>query len=214
MAEAVTVTAQTRAVRGSREARRLRKQGLVPGVVYGHKEATISLSLPAEELQKAIRHGVRVVDLQSDGKVQKALIRDVQWDHLGKELLHVDFARVSMDERIVLTVPLEVRGTAPGIAAGGVLDQPLHSLSIECLALSVPESIRVSVNELQLDGIIHVKDLVLPSGVKAMTDPELIVVQVKAKAVEAEAAAAPAAAESAEPEVIGRQKAAEGEEGE
>jgi large subunit ribosomal protein L25 len=212
MADAIELVTQKRESHGSRAARRLRKEGLVPAVVYGHKEATVSVSLPAAELEKAIRHGVRVLDLKTDGKLQKALIREVQWDHLGKDLLHVDFARVAADERVVLTVPLEIRGTAPGIAAGGVLDQPIHTLSVECLAIAVPESIRVNVSELQLDGTIHVRDLVLPEGVKAMADPDAVVVHVAQKQVEPEVAPAPAAApESAEPEVIGRQRAEEEE---
>ena len=80
-------------------------------------------------------HGVRVVDIDAGNKLEKALIRDVQWDHLGKALLHVDFARVSADERVEVTVPLEIRGTAAGIAQGGVIDQPIHTLQIECLAV-------------------------------------------------------------------------------
>src|SRR6516225_4402709 len=126
MAESVQLVAEPRTTRGTREARRLRKKGFVPGVIYGHKKGTVSLAVPGDALEKAIRHGARVVDLKSDGNVQKALIRDLQWDHLGKELLHIDFERVAADERIVVPVPLEVRGTAPGIAGGGVLDQPMH----------------------------------------------------------------------------------------
>ena len=211
MADSVKVAVQPRATRGSQEARRLRRKGLIPAVIYGHKEATVSIALAAEEIERIIRHGVHVVDLEVDGKTEKALIREVQWDHLGKDLLHVDFNRIAADERVVVTVPLTIRGTAPGIAAGGVLDQPLHSLSVECLAIEVPESIRVNVGDLQLGQFIHVKDLVLPEGVKAMADPDQVVVHVAAKQVEEAAAAAPA--EAAEPELIGRQKAAE-EEGE
>src|SRR5712692_6444469 len=132
MAESVVLVAEKRNEHGKREARRLRQKGLIPAVLYGHKKETISLALPTEEMEKTIRHGVRVVDLKAGGDVQKALIRDVQWDHLGKELLHVDFARVAADERVVLTVPVEIRGTAPGVSAGGVLDQPIHILSVEC----------------------------------------------------------------------------------
>jgi large subunit ribosomal protein L25 len=213
MVESLAMETQPRDGRGTRAARRLRKQGLVPAVIYGHKEETLTVVLARDEISRAIRHGVRVVDLKARGRVEKALIRDVQWDHLGKELLHVDFNRVAADERVVLTVPVEIRGTAPGVSAGGLLDQPLHSLSIECLAVSVPETIRVSISELQIGGVIHVSDLVLPPGVKAMADPDALVVQVKAPMVEPEPAAAPPAAEGTEPEVIGRQKAAE-EEGE
>ncbi len=213
MAESVALVTQPRKGRGSQAARQLRRKGMIPAVIYGHKEETLCVELSLEEVESAIRRGVRVVDLKANGKEEKALIRDVQWDHLGKELLHVDFARVAVDERIVVTVPLEIRGVAPGINAGGTLDQPIHTLSVECLAISIPESIRVNVGELQIGSAIHVRDLVLPPGVKAMTDPDAIVVHVTTKAVEAEAAPVVEVAEQAEPELIGRQKAEE-EEGE
>jgi large subunit ribosomal protein L25 len=209
MADSMVLVAQPREARGTREARRLRRKGLIPGIVYGHKEATVALAVSAEELEKAVRHGVRVVDLKTKGKTEKALIRDLQWDHLGKELLHVDFTRVALDERVVVTVPVELRGVAPGIAGGGALDQPMHSLSVECLAVKVPESIRVSVSELQVGGVIHVRELVLPPEVKAMADPDAVVVQVIAKQAEPEVAVVPGVAEPAEPEIIGRQKAEE-----
>jgi large subunit ribosomal protein L25 len=212
MAEAVTLTAQDRSQHGTRHARRLRKNGHIPAVVYGHKEATVPLTLPKDELYKAIRHGVRLVDLKQGDKVEKALIRDVQWDAIGMDILHVDFARVSVDERIEVEVRIELRGTAPGVTAGGNLDQPLHSLNIECLAIAIPDSIRVNISGLQLDQAIHVKDLTLPEGVKVLNDEDAIVVQCVPKVVEEEAVAATPAAEQAEPEVIGRQKAEEGEE--
>jgi large subunit ribosomal protein L25 len=213
MAESITLVAKKRDSRGKLEARRMRRGGMVPGVVYGHKEETVAIMLPEAELEHAIRHNVHVLDLQTEGKVEKALIREVQWDHLGKSVLHVDFARIAADERIVVTVPIEIKGTAIGIAAGGVLDQPIHSLAIECLATQIPDSIRVNVTELQLGSAIHVKELTLPPGVKAMVDADAVVVHVTMKHVEPEAPAAPAAAvETAEPEVIGRQKEEEEEE--
>jgi large subunit ribosomal protein L25 len=216
MAESVTLVAEKREPGGKSAAKKLRKQGLVPGVIYGHKEETLAITLPGVELSRAIRHNVHVLDVKTDSKVEKALIREVQWDHLGMNVLHVDFARVAADERITVTVPIEIRGTAPGIAAGGVLDQPMHTIAVECLAISIPDSIRVNVGELQLGSAIHVKELVLPEGVKAMADADGVVVHVTMKQLEPEApAAAPvAAAEQAEPEVIGRPKVEEGEEGE
>ncbi len=210
MAEAVVLTVQERAEHGSRHARRLRKNGKIPAVLYGHKEATVPLALSADEISKAIRHGVRIVDVKQGDKLEKALIRDVQWDPLGHDILHVDFARVSVDERIEVDVRVELRGTAPGVTAGGVLNQPLHTLKVECLAISIPESIRVSIAALQIDQVIHVKELTIPDGVKVLNDPEAIVVQCAPKIVEevaAPAAAAPTGTEQAEPEVIGRQKA-------
>lgn len=213
MAETLVFEGQPRVAKGSRGARNLRKKNLLPAILYGHKEDAVALSLPLDEFAKAIRHGVRVVDLKTGGGMQKALIREVQWDHLGKELLHVDFARISEDERVVVSVPVELRGTAPGVSGGGALDQPMHTIAVECLAIRVPESIRVNINDLKLGEAIHVRELVLPEGVKAMADADAIVVQVTQKQLEPEAAAPVVAAEPAEPEVIGR-KVAEEEESE
>jgi large subunit ribosomal protein L25 len=214
MAESVSLTAQPRSQHGSSNARRLRRKGQVPGILYGHKLETVPIALTTEDMEKAIRQGARVVQLQLGGKQEQALIQQIQWDHLGIELMHIDFKRVSKDERVVVNVRLELRGHSPGVTAGGVLDQPLHSLSVECLALSVPESIRVNISELKIDDVIHVKDLVLPEGVKSMADPDAVVLQVKPPELEEAAPAAPTAegAAAAEPEVIGRKAAEEEEE--
>jgi large subunit ribosomal protein L25 len=213
MAESVSLTAQPRQLQGSSNARRLRRKGQVPGILYGHKLDTVPILLVTEDMEKALRQGARVVNLDLSGKKEQALIQQVQWDHLGMELMHVDFKRVSADERVVVNVRLELRGHSPGITAGGVLDQPLHSLSVECLALSVPESIRVNIGDMKIGDVIHVKNLVLPEGVKSMADPDAVVLQVKPPELEEAAPAAPAVegATAAEPEVIGR-KAAEEEE--
>ncbi len=212
MAEQLLLPTTKREGRGSRAAAKLRKAGQLPAVLYGHKEETVALAVSAEAMENVIRHKARVVDLQTDGATQKALIREVQWDHLGKDVLHIDFERVSADERIHVSVPIEIKGVAPGVTGGGVLDQPMHELAIECPAISVPESIRVNVSELQLGAAIHVRDLHLPEGVTTDEDPDALVVHVTQKQLEPEPAAAAApAAGTAEPEVIGR-KAAEGEE--
>ncbi len=216
MAEAVILTALERTEHGTHNARRLRRGGKIPAVLYGHKEATIPLSLSRDELYKAVRHGVRLVDVKQGDKMEKALIRDVQWDPLGHDILHVDFARVSMDERIQVDVRVELRGTAPGVTGGGAINQPLHNLKVECLAISIPESIRVSIAELQLEQAIKVKDLTVPEGVKVLNDAEAIVVQCVPKVIEEVApvvgAAVAPVAESAEPELIGRKKPEEAEE--
>lgn len=208
MAESVVLTTEKRNSRGTRTARKLRSLGRVPGVLYGHKEETVSVSVAADVLLSAVRHGARVVDLQSESGLQKAQIAELQWDHLGIEVLHVDFRRVAADERIHVTVPVEVKGIAPGVTAGGVLDQPIHTLAVECLADNVPDSIRVNVNELQLGAAIHVRDLHLPPGVQALADADAIVVHVTSPQAEPEAGATPGS-EQAEPEVIGRKAAAE-----
>src|SRR5215470_2540449 len=139
MAETFVLEVQAREKAGSNAAKQIRKQGLVPAVIYGHKEATTALSVPGDALYKAVRHGVRIFDVSLKGNVQKALLRDLQWDPLGHDILHADFYRVSADETITLDVKIEIRGTAPGIAAGGVLVQVVHSLSVECLIVNIPE---------------------------------------------------------------------------
>ena len=129
MAEFVTIKTQPRSLFGGANTRRLRKQGLMPAVLYGHKEETVPVVLQRDEFDEGRpprrpRRGPR-----DDGKTEKALIRELQWDHLGKEVLHVDFKRVCEDERIIIGVPIELRGIAPGVTGGGVLDQPLHTCS-------------------------------------------------------------------------------------
>src|SRR5262245_59443665 len=112
MAETVVLATQKREGRGSRRANHLRKTGRVPAVVYGHKQDALSISLLLEDLARAVRHGARVVDLQLDAGLETAQIVELQWDHLGKEILHADFKRVSRDERITVEVRIELRGNA------------------------------------------------------------------------------------------------------
>lgn len=204
MAEFMLLKAQPRDLFGTANARRLRKKGLLPAVVYGHKEAHLDVVLTRDDVEKVVKKGAHIVDLEAGGKTEKARFRELQWDALGMELVHVDFMRVSKDERIIVPVRVEVRGLAPGIGEGGVLDQPIHVLQVECPALEIPEHIRVNVDKLKLGEAIHVKDLTLPTGVVAKADPDAVVVQVKAHKEEAAAPAAtlPAAEGAAEPEVI------------
>ncbi len=128
------------------------------------------------------------------------LVKEVQYDHLGIEVLHVDFARVDLNESVKITVPLELKGTPKGEADGGVLQQLLADLEIECLVTDIPDMIRHNVSDLGLNAILHVKDLTLPPNVKALHDGDLIVATVK----EIVEQAATAADDTAEPEVIGR----------
>lgn len=207
MAETVKLNAQVRDTKklGTNYSRNLRKSGLVPGVLYGHKEETVPVVFAKEEFVKALQHGARIIDLQTDGNTQTTLVREVQWDALGIEVLHVDFARVSADERITVEVRIEVKGTAPGVTGGGVLDTPMHALEIECPALAVPDAIRVNIGHLQIGEAVHVKDLKLPEGVTTKADPEAIVVHVLQPVQEVEAAPVPAG-EQAEPEIIKKPK--------
>jgi large subunit ribosomal protein L25 len=212
--ESVKLTTKPRPSHGSRAAKKLRREGLVPAVVYGHKQAALGIALNRKELETALRHNTRVVDLQLEGGADTAIIQDVQFDHLGSVVVHVDFKRVSKDERVKTTVRIEIKGTPAGLGGGHILEQTLHTVHIECPALAIPDSIRVNVTGLQLGHPIHIKDLTLPEGVKALDDPELVVVQIATVKVEAAPAVAPVepgAATAAEPEIVGRRVAKEEE---
>jgi large subunit ribosomal protein L25 len=207
MSEALSV--HNRQQHGKRVARRLRAAGSIPAILYGHGETNVALTVAAEELSAAVRHGSRVVELKGAVK-EKAFIRELQWDVYGLEILHVDFSRVSEHERLELRVTVELRGQARGLKAGGVIEHLAHELEIECEALQIPEKIEVQVAELDLDGVIHAGELKLPPGVVLLTDPDQVVVQCVLPQEESEGTGAEAGA--AEPEVIGRK--AEDEAGE
>jgi large subunit ribosomal protein L25 len=209
MAQTAQVTVKPRSELGSRANKRLREAGFIPGVIYGHKEAVVPVTLPKKEVVGHLNHGAHVFDLSVEGKSEKVLVKEVQYDHLGIEVLHVDFARVNLDEKVEVTVPLELKGTPKGEADGGVLQQILSELDVECLVTEIPDVIRHVVTELALNDVLHIKDLKLPAGVKALQDEDLIVATVKEIIEEA---AAPAAGEegSAEPEVIGKKEEEEG----
>ncbi len=207
MSDIVTLKAESRTGRGSKIASKLRKQGRVPGIVYGHKEENLQVAVSAEDLDRAIRvQHARVLDLDIAGKVETVLIRELQWDHLGKTMLHVDFERKSRTETVKVTVPVELRNS-PKITGGGVLDQPLHTLHIECPLGSIPEAIRVDILGLMLGAPIHVKELVLPPGVTVLDDLEAVVVQLKLPG--AEAVVPTVVPGAAEPEMIKKEKKTE-----
>ena len=208
MAKTVQLKVSQRGELGSRANKRLRDKGMVPGVIYGHKEAVVPVTLNKKEIVTHLHRGAHVFELGLDGKAETVLVKDVQYDHLGLEVLHVDFARVDLNERVTVTVPLELRGEPKGEAEGGVLTQVMSDIEVECLVTEIPDAIRHNVSEMGLDSVLHVKDITFPSGVKPIPDGEQIVATVKEVL---EATPTEVAEGAAEPEVIGK-KAEEGEE--
>lgn len=210
MSETSVITASRRTARGSRAVNRLRDEGKIPAVLYGHKEEVVSLVVEQAQIEALLRkgaHGLLEVDL--GGAKESAVIKEMQWDVFGKRVLHVDFARVSKDEKIVVDVPIVLKGTAPGAAEGGSLDQPLHTIEIRCAAGAIQEQVVVNISGLHLGQAILVKDLELNEGAEAVADPDQVVVHVTRQAVEEEGEAAEV---TAEPELIRREKAEEEEE--
>jgi large subunit ribosomal protein L25 len=205
--------------RGKNEARRLRASGRVPAVVYGAKKKTVAVSVDPKQitriLSSASGHNT-IFDLQVDGEKGKVMIVDWQFDPLKGKLLHIDLKRIAMDEKIRVTVPIHCIGEAAGVKQqGGILDQVLREVEIECLPGDIPSHIDADVSELVFGTVLRVKDLPHGGTLKFITDEDQTVAHITSVKEEAaptpEAVAEAAAASPTEPEVIkkGKQEAEE-----
>jgi large subunit ribosomal protein L25 len=201
MAEVLNVSVRNEL--GSGPVRRLRRAGRTPAILYGHGEANVSLSIPTSEIKAALRHGSKLVDLQGSLS-EKALIRIVQWDCYGSDVLHVDLTRVSESERVEVTVSLELKGEAPGLKEGGIVDHHLFDVEIECPAGEIPDKLVASIKNLHLGQSLTLADVVLPPHVTLVTPLDTVVVSCQAQGLGEELEEEAAAGETDEPEVIGR----------
>jgi large subunit ribosomal protein L25 len=173
----------------------------------------VAVLLPTHDLEQALRKGAHVLAIDLDGATEQVLVKDVQWDHLGSSLIHVDLARVDLTERVKVAVQVVLRGTPKGATEGGVLEQVLSEMQVECLVTQIPESLRVNVAELGVGQALHIRDVPLPEGTVATGDPDTVVCVCRVLGEEPapEAAVAEAEAGPAEPEVITRGKVEEEE---
>jgi large subunit ribosomal protein L25 len=187
---------------GTAQARRLRQTGQIPAILYGHQEANVALSIPASEIEAAVRHGGKLVDLKG-GVSEKALIRAVQWNPYGNEVLHVDLTRVSEQERVSVMVALELKGEAPGTKQGGMLEHHVFELEIECPAGEIPEKLVAHLKHLQLGESITAGQIELPPQVTLLTPTDMVVVNCHAVGPLVEPELEPTAGPG-EPEIIGR----------
>ena len=217
MADDATLVAQPRKDIGKGPSGRVRRQGLVPAVVYGLGQDTVPVSVPSRELVHILAGAAganTLITLKVDGSDQLALARQIQKHPVKGTLLHVDFIRVRADQEIQADVPVHLLGEAEGVKNGGVLEQALFTVSIEAKPADIPNALEVDISSLDIGGAVHVSDLVVPRGVKLNHEPEELVAQVAAPRV-AEEEAAPAEGEAAEGEGAaeggGAAPAAEGE---
>jgi large subunit ribosomal protein L25 len=204
MAIEMKLAAAKRTQRGSTACRRMRREGRIPGVVYGHQQDPISFEVTWESLAPVLKAGTRVVDLDVDGHVEKAMFRDIQWDTFGMAVRHIDLLRIDPNERVEVQVPIVLKGIAAGVLSGGILDHHLHNVTLECLAIQIPDGIPVKIAELQIGQAIHVSELELPANTVVKNEPETVVVQVKQAIETEEPSAEGAEAGPAEPEIVGR----------
>ncbi|WP_339735816.1 50S ribosomal protein L25 [uncultured Gimesia sp.] len=165
---------------GSIESRRIRRAGRVPAVVYGHEQEPAHVSVEDLDLRNLIKNRERVFEIDVDGQVEETMLRDLQWDTFGTQVLHVDLIRINASERVTVEVTVRLRGTSPGVVSGGILDQPLHALELDCLAHSIPDDIPVRINALEIGDAIHVSEIEVPRGSKLHNAGEQVVVQVLA----------------------------------
>ena len=219
-----TVQATSRQPGTKNEARRVRKAGMVPATVYGAGKPPVSVSLDPKQISQILHsksgHNT-IFELQMDGENAMAMIVDWQNEPIKGSLLHVDVKRIAMDKKLTVKVPVTLAGEAFGVKTeGGILEQVLREIEIECLPADIPDTIEVNVSELKSGQNLRVKDLPHGGKLEFLTDEDEVVahiVHVK-EVVEAapEAAGAEAAPATAEPEVIkkGKQEAEEGAEGE
>ncbi len=207
MSEDLQIVAEPRTALGKTACRRLRRQGLIPASMYGHGQHPVSLSLKEDDFRSVLSTGHKVVDIKLGTEVQKVLVRDLQWDTYSKQVQHIDLIRVDATERMRVEVPIELRGTAPGVIAGGLLEQPLHSLQIEASVASIPDQITIRIHDLQIGQSLHVSDITdLPADIVIETPGDLVVVQVSER-VEVEVAASDEEEGApAQPELVGRAK--------
>ncbi len=174
-----------REVFGTSESRRIRREGKIPAVVYGKAEP-LHISVDAKEFTTKIGSLSEsvLITIKIGRKSHTVLIKDYQIDFLSDDLLHLDFYEIAKGEILRTHVPVVLEGSPKGVLEGGLLEQLLHELEIECLPKDIPESIVVSVGELELNESIHVRGLTIPHGVKILTNEDRTVVTVVPKKAE------------------------------
>lgn len=221
--EVVEAQAREDSSRGKNEARRLRAKGRVPAVVYGAKKPSLAVSVDPKQISRILQsesgHNT-IFELQLNGDKARVMIVDWQYDPLKGKLLHIDMKRIAMDERIKVQVPIHLKGEAAGVKQqGGILDQVLREVEIECLPSDIPSHIDADVSHLVFGTVLRVGDLPHTGSLKFITDANQTVAHITSVKEEVaptpDAAAAEAAAAPAEPEVIkkGKQETEEEEPG-
>lgn len=205
-----TLTAKRREATGSRASMKLRAEGLVPAVLYGHKEDPVTLSIGAKQLRKALAHKAKVVQLEGDVQEQ-ALVQELQWDTFHRHLLHIDLLRVSKGEKVQVSVPIEIKGEPAGAKEGGVLTVINDHVDIEAAPANLPEVLHIDVSAMEIGGTMTASEIIdLPEGATLITVPERVLANCVPPAGEPSLDDA-SADTGAEPEVVGDAAKAEAE---
>ena len=205
-----TLSVELRETLGKHRARRLRRSGAIPAVVYGRGKKPVPISVARDALQTALRHGSLLVQLKG-AETGIALIQALHWDAFGNEVLHIDSSRAAADQQIEVAVAVELRGDAPGVRDGGVLEQVLREVELRVRATEIPDRLHLNVNALgvgQSMTAAEIEDLL--AGAKLLSDPTTVMVHCVVPVAEVAEAPMP---EGAEPELIGGQAPGEAADG-
>jgi large subunit ribosomal protein L25 len=202
--EAKKLNVEMRQGGGKSVAGRLRTTGKIPAIIYGHTTPT-SITVDAKEFRTAFKRITQntIVALHLPGGVHEVLVKDYQKDNLTGQILHVDFYEFEQGKALRTRVPVRLEGNPVGVKEGGILESLMHALEVECLPKDLPDEIVLDISELGLDRALHVRDLVLPAGVRAVPAPDQVVCLVAHRKAEEEVA----------PAVVEGEVPAEGEEG-
>ena len=202
--ETPTIKATPRQQTGSRQSQLLREDGRLPCIIYGHKRDPFAISMDEKEILTLLHHGVHVIKVDVEGgKSETCLVKDLQFGYLGDNVIHIDFTRIKLDEKVHVNVHLTFVGEAPSMQkAGAILNHDLTELEVVCKANAIPEEIKVDLS--RMENMLTVAEIELPSGVRAAVEPETPVARIYfAREEEPEAEEVEVAAEAAEePEVI------------
>lgn len=213
-----TLQATRRERIGSRYCRRIRENGGLPAIVYGHGEEPTPIVIDARSALRHFHAGEKVFQLALAGDKSKGdhyiLLKELQFDHLGTNVVHCDFARVDMNERVHVRVPIHLIGDAIGLkSVGAIMMHPLEAIEVECLVTNIPDYIEVDVTELSVGHILHASDVKLPlPTMKLLTDSHAIIAQIVVMGEQAEGTGeAATVGAGTQPELVGRKPKAEGE---
>lgn len=212
--EQITLEAKKRSDCGKGESRKLRRENIIPAVIYGKDMPPLTLTLLRRDLAKILAKGAthKLINLQIDengSPIQKlCLIQELQRDVFQKRVLHVDFHQISLTEKITATIPLKLTGEAKGVKNGGILDHVLWEVEVEALPTQIPEIFMLDISGLEIGHSLHIKEIPIPADVKLLAPPDEVVAVVHPPRVEAVAAVTEVAA-AAQPEVITKGKGEE-----
>ena len=212
MTQDLTIEVNRRDETGKSANRRLRREEMIPAVVYGGGKEPISIQVPRKTLIDLFKSGgsenrIFLLKLADTGQSRHAMIRDMQIHPITRKVEHVDFMRIDMSKRIRVRVHITLEGVPYGVRTeGGLLDFVTREVEVECLPTAIPQEIKVDVNDVKVGQHLEVKDLQLPAGVKLIEDEDRVIVSVAHAKVEVEAVAAGAEVAAVEPEVIAKGK--------